>query len=72
MLILYISILRLSSAACVATSRPLFLFANIGALFKSERVIIDGVSLQASPSTCIGIVFDVTILALLHCVIQVP
>jgi hypothetical protein len=34
--------------------------------------MIDGLTLHASPSTCIGIVFDVTIFAERHWVIQVP
>lgn len=47
-------------------------FANIGALFSSVMVMMEGLSLQASPSTCMGIVLDVTILADLHCEIVVP
>jgi len=34
--------------------------------------MMEGVSLQASPSTCMGIVFVVMMRADLHCVMQVP
>lgn len=72
MLILCTSILRLSSAVCVTFGLPPFRFDSMVALFRSPMVIIEGINLQASPSTCIGIVFEVTIFACLHCVMQVP
>lgn len=52
--------------------RPGFFFANITALFSRDNSIMDGFTLHASPSTCIGIVFVVTIFAVRHCVIHVP
>lgn len=52
--------------------RPGFFLANITALLSRDISMIDGFTLHASPSTCIGMVFDVTILAERHCVIHVP
>ena len=40
--------------------------------FRNVSSIVAGFNLQASPSTCIGIVFFVTILAFLHWVMHVP
>lgn len=45
---------------------PPFLLASMVALLRSVKLIMEGFSLQASPSTCIGIVFDVIIFADLH------
>lgn len=52
--------------------RPGFFFANITALLRRDISIIDGFTLHASPSTCMGMVFDVTILAERHWVMHVP
>lgn len=45
---------------------PFFFLASITALLSRLSSMIDGFNLAASPSTCIGIVFVVTIFADLH------
>lgn len=51
---------------------PPFLLANIEALLRRVMEMMEGVSLQASPSTCMGMVFVVIMRADLHWVMQVP
>lgn len=50
----------------------LFDFDSIHTRFLKLMLITEGKSLQGSPSTCIGIVREVIILALRHCAMQVP
>jgi hypothetical protein len=45
---------------------PGFLFASMVAWLSLDKVMVEGASLHASPSTCIGITFVVTIFADLH------
>jgi hypothetical protein len=51
---------------------PPFLLANMEALLRRVMEITEGVSLQASPSTCMGMVLVVMMRADLHWVMQVP
>lgn len=51
---------------------PPLLLANMDALLSKLMEIMDGLSLQASPSTCIGMVLVVTILADWHWQMVVP
>jgi hypothetical protein len=46
--------------------------ANMEALLRRVIEMMEGVSLQASPSTCMGMVFVVIMRADLHWVMQVP
>lgn len=53
-------------------TRPGFLLASMIAWFSLDSVMTEGASLHASPSTCMGITFVVTIFAVLHWVMHVP